>query len=1174
MKRLLLLLLALSGGMAFAQQPEGVEGVRMDSRANVITYEDENAIEKLRYDSSPYWIPLSGWLLSSEDDYPVLSQEYPIPKDWRDYRLFFSLQAPAGYGLFIGDKLVGVSHEAGVPTEFDITGLVRFGKNAAFSLRRVGDDDGTLLDAPLFDGSLSSANIRTAILLKPLQNVQDFTLTTQFFPGQQAGSYTIEADFFNYKKKGKCYFEVVIWDPQGKEVDKVGKWVWFDKRTVVSQTLTSTLSKVQEWNAESPRLYTAVIRLYDENMEDVDLVGTRFGFRSVEVQENLFLNGKEITFRGVTLNRYPRMETPEDVRAARNMLVQMKLNNINALRTCAPEPAPERLLELCDELGFYVVMDANLFPASSMGQAVATDIEYSDLFVSRMRSLYGRNKNHTCIVAWSLGDSPDNGICMINAYKALKGLDRQRPVLCSGAQYAENTDLIAPLHVNLDFLRQYMGKNPSRALVMLSFGNVDGNTFGGMQPLWQKVYDQRLIQGGFYDCGTWEAVADKPYLAELKLLYAPMRLRMVSTSVDQAEFEITNLSDFRTLADYKLEYVIGTALKPAIVEGDVSVSVKAGQSRTITLKIPALNLYADEELFILFTLRQRNNTPSIPKNTLLASYQFPLSSSHVARLPYEVEMPATLDITPADSNGIVRITGHDFEWQYSHTLGAVTSLVYKGQSLLSTPLRLNFMRAPSPNDNADPNGTRQWRRYNNGNMQCEVVASVVHPASTASAGIDVMLRYSTDGQESLFDVRQTYLVLPSGDLLVDNDITVSEQLKSIASVGLTMGIDTTLDTIEWFGRDLDSYPDRCSAGTIGHSTLPLGKAITSYGESHHTETRWVALRSASKGIYVDLLDTLCNFTIAIPPIGGPMLTVNHSTTGVGGATAGMPLDESVLLKSHRYRFVFHMRPYDVRHNAPRFLRRIEYPRVTSGILEMPVITKSRDRFDGPMTITLGSSDPKVRIHYTLDGTMPTEQSPRYTKPFTLNSSTIVRARAYKDGESPSFVATEQFTFDYVTECTYRHKPNTPYNKNASRALFDGEQGDVNDLSRGWLGFSGHDVEATLALAKAVRVGAVTVRFAHVPDAWVFAPRQVLVAVSSDGEHFSRPVEADITYDATAEAMNTTQLQVLTVPMHSGEVTHIRVTARPIEHIPAWHRAKGLNPWIMLDEIIIQEELLK
>ena len=213
MKRLLLLLSLLTGTLAYAQHPEGVEGIRMEPRANVITYDDENAIEKLRYGDSPYWIQLEDWDLTPDGEYFALSQEYFIPKDWRDYCLFFSLQAPAGYGLFIGDKLIGVSHEYGVPVEFDITGQVRFGKNAAFSVRYVGDDDGALLDAPLFDGSLASAEIRTGILLKPLLNVQDFTVTTQYFPDQQAGSYTVEADFFNVRKKGKCYFEVVVWDP-------------------------------------------------------------------------------------------------------------------------------------------------------------------------------------------------------------------------------------------------------------------------------------------------------------------------------------------------------------------------------------------------------------------------------------------------------------------------------------------------------------------------------------------------------------------------------------------------------------------------------------------------------------------------------------------------------------------------------------------------------------------------------------------------------------------------------------------------------------------------------------------------------------------------------------------------------------------------------------------------
>ena len=98
------------------------------------------------------------------------------------------------------------------------------------------------------------------------------------------------------------------------------------------------------------------------------------------------------------------------------------------------------------------------------------------------------------------------------------------------------------------------------------------------------------------------------------------------------------------------------------------------------------------------------------------------------------------------------------------------------------------------------------------------------------------------------------------------------------------------------------------------------------------------------------------------------------------------------------------------------------------------------------------------------------------------------------------------------------------------------------------------------------------RFAHVPDAWVFAPAQVEVQTSTDGKVFSAPIPATITYDAAAETMNTTQLQVITIPADREDVRFVRVIARPISHIPQWHRAKGLNPWIMVDEIEIKESL--
>lgn len=1174
MKRVLPLLpwLICLCGVLQAQHPEGVEGIRMAPRANVVTYENENAIEKLRYEDSPYYLSLNAdWHREEIDGHVSLSQDYEFPKEWSEYCLFVRFQAPSGYGLWIGDKLIGVSHDSKAYAEFDISAQVRYGKTARLSLRYAGDDDGALLEG----AAICTPRFDAALLLKPKLNIQDYTLTTRYIAASESGVYTLDADLFNFRKKGKCYLEVEVWDPQGHQVDKIGKWVFFGKRSEVSQPLSSTIAKAQPWSAEMPKLYTAVIRLYDEGMTLEDVVGTRFGFRTVTSDDGLAVNGSLVTLKGVVVPPPPSLHTAEAVKHLRAQLMQMKQMNINAIRTLYPYE--ERFYELCDELGFYVVCDANLFPTSSMGQAVATDNEYSDLFSDRMRSLYGQYKNHASIVAWSLGDSPDNGVCMSAAYHTMKSLDSHRPVLYTGAQYADNTDLIVPQACGIDVLSQYLAKNQSRSLLLLSYGSAEGNNFGGMAPLWRKVVDHGRLQGGFYAAGDWATFAALPYAVELKYLYRPIDVTLTSTSIDAAEFTVTNRCDFRSLADYKLEYVICTNLKPHIVEGDVALSLKPGESKPLKLKIPKLMLYAGEELFIQFTLKQRVSTAAVPKNTLLATFQYALPADNMPRQALAEYRQEPLQIE-YDSLQQVHISNESIALIFDEKTGSISSYKYKGHELLREPLRLDFIRRPTPNDRTDPNGTKQWQRYGMGQMQCEVVATSCRRIDPGTVGVDVMLRYRTEAQGDLFEVRQTCLILQSGDVLVNNDITVSEQLKSIAKVGMRVGLDTLLHEVEWFGCDIESYPDRHAAARIRQQTCPAGEFAYRYADpqesGNRTQTRWLALKNASMGVYLDLIDTLCNFSVV--PLEkaseGFDVSVDYRTTGIGGAYGGMTLDEAMLVKNHRYRFTFHMRPYDCMENDAQDFRRIIYPEVKSSILEMPVIGKNRERFDGPMTITITSKEPKSEIRYTLDGSTPTEKSLLYTKPFVIQNSTVVRARVFKKGESPSFVATRQFVFDYIVGCTFAHKPNTPYNKNYTRALYDGETGDVNDLSHGWLGFSGHEMQADLELGKSITLDGVVLRFAHVPDAWVFAPAEVLVSVSSDGQNYSRPQSAVILYNAASEEMNTTQLQVIHVPLHQRDVRFVRVVAKSIPHIPAWHRAKGLNPWIMLDEIQIDEEL--
>ena len=1193
MKRLTLpFLVLLCLNNVQAQQHEEMSNLRMEPRANVVTYDDENDIEHLRYGDASSLLSLDeDWTVTTDSGRYVMMSDYEFPRNWRSYRIFFRMQAPSGYGLWIGDKLVGISHDCSAVSEFDISDLIRYGKTMRLTVRHVGKDDGMLLDP-------QGVNYQPqcTLLFKPLLNVQDYSIIADYSPSNQSGSYIIEAELFNVKAKGKCYLEVELWDSKGHQVDKLGKWCFFDSRSGTTQTISSSLSNIQPWNAEVPRLYTAVIRLYDDKMALQDLVGTRFGFRTITCHDALTINGKAINLKGVTLQLKENLSSQDALKRLRNQMVQMKCNNVNAVRIIGGNPQPQ-LLELCDEMGFYVFCDANLFPSSTMGHAVATDNEYSDLFADRVRDLYGRFKNHPSIIAWLLGDSPDNGICMQTAYRKLKRLDRSRPVVYSGAQYSDNTDIIAPQGCNVDFLNQYLAKKQSRPLVMLSFGSVSvrGNDFGGLNPLWEKVYDHANIQGGFLDVDDWKNFLSLPYLAECKQLYRPFDVRITSTSADAAEFDVVNLNDFRSLADFSLDYVICTNLNSNIVAGDVALSLKPGEAKNIKLKVPKLSLQSGEEPSIIFTLRQRGNTNTVPRNMVLCTHQFLLPSTPAVPRTFVTQGGKPLQIEP-DSHHVVRIYNDDISLFFNDSLGVINTLSYKGHNIITQPIRLNFMRVPSPNDCIDPNGVRQWMHYDLGQMDCEVVAANLRKLDVGAVGIDVMFRYSSAKKGDLIDARQTIVVYPTGDVLINNDITLSEQIKSVARVGMQMGLDKHLDTAEWFGRNIESYPDRHNAGLVAQQSRPIAGMFHQYWTVQHagnySETRWAAFRNADAGLYVDIPDTLCNFSIYPfddyemsvfrEELGWPSveendywtLNVDSRVMGVGCAQGGIPTHETALLKAHKYQFTLHLRPFECAENSAQSFRGIAYPKVTSNVIEIPVISKSRDRFDAPMSISITCATPKVEIRYTLDGSIPTEKSTLYTKPFAIQNSVLVKARAFKKGEPPSFVATQQYAFDYVLSCTFAHKPNTPYNKNASKALYDGELGDVNDLSHGWLGFSGHPLQVDMELAKSIHIDQVVLRFAHVPDAWVFAPEQVEIQLSADGKTFSDPIPATITYDAADETMNTTQLQVVTIPINREDVRFVRVVARPISRIPQWHRAKGLNPWLMIDEIEIKESLAK
>lgn len=1228
-----------------------VEQNMMAPHVNVIPYSKENDIEKLKYAESPYYISLNGqWSVDMSNSYAdptgefmsknfsarswnqynvpdfhwrkggklvksaplkkvsdisasgnattTYFREFEAPKVWGEYDAYLCVQAKSACYVWINREYVGYCEDSRHLAEFSISKYLRCGKVNDIILQVVGSSTGSLMEmnaCPTTNGVTDDV----FIYLKSPVSVRDFAIESDYDARSGMGSFVVDLDLYNVSRKGKFYVETELWDPQGKQVEKMGKWVVFNKRSEVSTGVDCAIPQAKAWTAENPNRYTMVVRVLDEDMNVVETVGTRFGFRNVAITDGkLFVNNHPITLRGVIYNNYATDGHLSHERMSADLKL-MKKNNVNAIRTAYGSPIDPYFYELCDEYGFYVVCDANINPFSSQKKVITTDEEFSSMFSARVRNMYERYKNHPSIIAWSLGDGRDNGICIVNAYKELKAMDKSRPVFYAGAGYAENTDVIAIQNAGMDQVRQYLSKPQKRPMVMLSYGSSQGNDFGGMEQLWRQVRENGMVQGGFVNCWnpvnfydqTREAMCtyegfvtdngNKPYLSELKGLYRPFNVEFVKQSPDDVEFIITNLLDYSNLDDYRVEYAIYSNLKPRIIEGDVTMALNPGEAKNFKLKVPALTLYAGEELFIRFTMRPRKSTNVLSKFDELGVVEFQLPTKSVLKTNYNIldKTPMTISAdTLVDESGskISKIhVGNDVvKVDFDLLQGGITSYTYRGEQMISSLVDLSFWRQPSANDSVDKNALRMWKSASLDNLRREVLdVSYYNKKDKSAVQVDVMLRYSDMSGAPIFDVKQTYAILHSGDVIFDNEVMTSERVTTLPRIGLTLPITSVFDSVDWFGSREECYSDRYQDAHVGNNRKALAKMAPSYGAKreggNHSEVRYMALENAHNGLYVDMLDTLFNFSLASDQ---KHLHVDYKMSGVGAAASGNPLQPENLVKQKTYKFQMHFCGYDPVETAPRDFRQIAYPLVESGLLDMPVLTTDRDRFDAPMHVTMTSNNPKSIIRYTLDGSIPNENSQRYTAPILIDKSTIVKARAFMAGASTSFTAVKRCVYDYVSSATFQNKPNTPYNLNYIYALFDGETGDVGDLSRSWIGFSGNDCVVTLKLSKTIDIDDVCIRFAHVPDAWTFAPQEVKVMVSEDGENFSAPKEGILEIDPTSEDMNAPQLISVTVPVEKDNVRYVRIVAKNIGRVPAWHRAKGLRAWIMTDEIFVNEKV--
>ena len=393
-------------------------------------------------------------------------REFELPGEWRGKRIFISFQGvDSFFRFFVNGVFAGSSKGSRNPAEFELTDLVAEGKNTIqvqvyrwSDATYIEDQDmwwlsGIFRDVYLYaeeDSAIKDFEVRTS-----LEELRVKVRTAYEGPVKISLDGVFEDEF----------------DPDFEYIRKVD---------------------VESWSAETPKLYTLALETPG------DRIVTRIGFRTVRIENGeLLINNRPVLLRGVNRHEFNcrrgRAITEEDMLWD---IRTMKAHNINAVR-CSHYPNRNRWYELCDEYGLYVFDEADL-ESHGMKDALSRDPRWRKAYLDRVERMLERNKNHPCVIAWSIGNESGFGPNISACADYLRRRDRSRFINYFHAGTDECVDVVGLHYPSLEKIREFLAEEKSgRPVLLEEYAHSMGNGTGNMREYWELIETTPRLIGGF-----------------------------------------------------------------------------------------------------------------------------------------------------------------------------------------------------------------------------------------------------------------------------------------------------------------------------------------------------------------------------------------------------------------------------------------------------------------------------------------------------------------------------------------------------------------------------------------------------------------------------------------------------------------------------------------------------
>jgi len=917
-----------------------------------------NGYDQLQYTNVLYPYPVDPPYVPNDNPVGLYSREFETPLDWKGREVYVTFEGVnTCFYLWINGKYVGFSKVAHMPAEFNITKFLSPGTNTIATKVLKWCDGSYLEDQDMWRHSGMFRDVY--LLARQKDFVRDIDVRANL--KLKNGELDTKTGVLRVTLAGTFKGDVALslYDDEMK-LQKSAK-------AKGSKPVELDIPGIKAWTAETPNLYWLCVLHGDE------VIVQRIGFRNIDVvKSTLRVNGKPIKIKGVNRHdTHPRLGhvTPYDHMV--KDVVTMKLHNINAIRT-SHYPSEPRFYEICDEYGMYIIDETDLethgFHPAGNWDELSDSPEWEAAYIDRVARMYERDKNHPCVIIWSLGNESGFGQNHIKMKDWIKAKDTERLVYYERATYDERLDIVGLMYTGIDGMEAQGKLKDPRPHYICEYSHAMGNGPGDLKDYWDIIYKYPRLSGGcvweWADHGIYTKSADGveflayggdfgetlhdgnfcidglcspdrvPHngLLEYKQVIAPIQ----TTDADLASgrIKVSNFYNFDTLDNIVAVWQIS-------VDGQVLTNgrtplkgISAARNKVVTLgyELGALPACAGHALL---DVSYQFVTPTLwaPSGHEVAFAQFELSrellelskAPKIAALSCVGAYAGKYALTVEESANSISISAGDYKYGFSKDYGSFEKISYNGVEMLAEMPKINIWRALTDNDVPMKN---EWYRQGMNNNFAHIYGTEIVEKDATKVVICVESSTGRAATRPIVRAKTFYTVYACGEILVNIQASIRENMAPLPKFGMQFVMPKGNENFAYFGMGPnENYIDKCQSSKLGlyHSTVDEQHVnyVKPQENGNHTKVEWATVTNLlgfglkftgepafEMSVHHYTADELqaASHAYLTPHRDETVITIDYKVGGMGSAMCGPQLLKKYAVEDHQIDFSFRVKP--------------------------------------------------------------------------------------------------------------------------------------------------------------------------------------------------------------------------------------------------------------------------